>query len=84
MSARPSRLQKEIERGTPVTYNDYARWRGVVPGEPTAPATSPLIEWREQAQDIRLHGSKCRACGTVQRHFSCGRLPWRAFSERVR
>jgi 3-hydroxy-3-methylglutaryl CoA synthase/uncharacterized OB-fold protein len=64
--ARPSRLQKEIERGAPVTYNDYARWRGVVPGEPTAPASSPLIEWREQAQDIRLHGSKCRACGTVQ------------------
>jgi 3-hydroxy-3-methylglutaryl CoA synthase/uncharacterized OB-fold protein len=63
---RPSRLTREIERGAPVTYNDYARWRNVVPGEPTAPPSSPLIEWREQAQDIRLHGSRCKSCGTVQ------------------
>lgn len=52
-------------------YQKYAVWRGLIDVEP--PARRPPIEapsasslWRERDKNIRLHGVKCKQCGTPQ------------------
>ncbi len=50
-------------------YKDYLAWRGILPAEPrketVAFLSAPAI-WRERDANLRLHGVKCKACGTVQ------------------
>jgi len=52
-------------------YKRYLSWRGLVEmvtGRRRPPASSPSVTclWRETAQNIRLHGVKCKNCGMVQ------------------
>ena len=52
-------------------YQHYLRWRGLLDVAPAArrpplPTPSAAAIYREQAQNLRLHGVKCRNCGTVQ------------------
>ncbi|MBI2908400.1 MAG: OB-fold domain-containing protein [Chloroflexi bacterium] len=52
-------------------YSAYAINRGIVAVEPAArrPDTaipSASANWREQGQNIRYHGARCKSCGTVQ------------------
>lgn len=60
---------RTIARGRPLdSYVRYLSFRGILetlPGEPfrTLPSTSST--WRDQASILRLHGSRCRHCGTT-------------------
>lgn len=52
-------------------YKTYLRWRELVEmttGRRRPPTHTPSASaiWREREQNIRLHGVKCRQCGTVQ------------------
>jgi len=52
-------------------YKAYLRWRELVEmttgrRRPPTPTPSASAIWRERRQIIRLHGVKCRQCGTVQ------------------
>jgi hydroxymethylglutaryl-CoA synthase len=50
-------------------YRQYLIWRGILPIEPrketVAFISAPAI-WRERDANLRLHGVKCQACGTIQ------------------
>ena len=55
----------------PKDYVSYLRWRGILDlpvrgrGRPAlVPSASAL--WREEEKNLRLHGVKCKQCGTVQ------------------
>jgi uncharacterized OB-fold protein len=50
-------------------YMRYLRWRGLLPMEPgvkTVEFYSAVAAWRERDQNLRLEGTKCKVCGTVQ------------------
>ena len=50
-------------------YMRYLRWRGLLPMEPgvkTVEFYSAVAAWRERDQNLRLQGTRCQACGTVQ------------------
>ncbi len=51
-------------------YNDYMRWRELVPLESARrPKKEPIkisAIWRERKQLLRLYGIKCKKCGTIQ------------------
>jgi len=50
-------------------YMRYLRWRELLPTEPgvkTVEFYSAVAAWRERDKNLRLEGSKCKVCGTVQ------------------
>jgi len=50
-------------------YKQYLIWRGILPIEPrkeTVAFISAPALWRERDANLRLHGVKCKACGTIQ------------------
>lgn len=51
-------------------YNDYLRWRELVPQEaarrPDKQHIRPAANWRERKQLLGLWGVRCRRCGTPQ------------------
>ncbi len=52
------------------SYERFVAYRGVVETNPEPPLrveawSGSSIAWRDRAQTIRLHGSKCNRCGTV-------------------
>ncbi len=52
------------------SYERFAAYRGVVTTNPEPPLrveawAGSTVAWRERAQTIQLHGSKCNKCGTV-------------------
>ena len=50
-------------------YKQYLIWREVLPIEPrkeTVAFISAPALWRERDANLRLHGVKCKACGTIQ------------------
>jgi hydroxymethylglutaryl-CoA synthase len=50
-------------------YRQYLIWRGLLPIEPrkeTVAFISAPALFRERDANLRLHGVKCKACGTVQ------------------
>ncbi len=58
-------------RKTLSDYKAYLRWRGLIDmvtgrRRPPTPVPSASSIWRERDQIIRLYGSRCRQCGTVQ------------------
>jgi len=60
--------------GSKMVLTDYIRylnWRGLVEmvtgrRRPPTPSPSATCLWRETAENLRLHGVKCKACGMVQ------------------
>ena len=50
-------------------YLQYLRWRRIVPIDtipgPLGAFSAPVV-WQERDQNIRLHGMKCKVCGTIQ------------------
>lgn len=50
-------------------YLQYLRWRRIVPFEkiagPWGSYSAPVV-WQERDQNLRLHGMKCKVCGTIQ------------------
>ena len=53
-------------------YEQYLRWRELVPIQPAARPPieermpSPSAQWREVARELRLTGTRCLHCGTPQ------------------
>ena len=70
-SRRGMKKHLETKRMIP-DYKTYWLWRGLLnPGlEPYIThhfdQVAPTILWRDRNQILRLHGVKCKACGTVQ------------------
>jgi len=48
------------------SYGTYARFRNLLEQEPFSPFSSEILLWPEQDQYLKLYGSKCRRCSTVQ------------------
>jgi hydroxymethylglutaryl-CoA synthase len=48
------------------SYEKYLKFRRVVDVDETGEAINNVLEFKELKQDIRLYGSRCEACGTVQ------------------
>jgi len=64
---RPHPLADRLARALSVpSYGRFLRARGFVPAETAGEPVTSIIEWKELAQDVRLHGSRCEACGLVQ------------------
>ncbi len=52
----------------PLCYTRYLSYRGLLepqPGEPFRLFPAATTSWRERNWAIRMHGSKCKNCGTV-------------------
>jgi 3-hydroxy-3-methylglutaryl CoA synthase len=66
-SARPRPVAERLAHPIMLpSYERYLRARGVLPAEPMGEAVTPIMEWKELKQDVRLYGSRCEACGLVQ------------------
>jgi 3-hydroxy-3-methylglutaryl CoA synthase/uncharacterized OB-fold protein len=66
-AARPRPLADRLARGLPVpSYAAFLRMRGVLPYEIAGETVTPMVEWKELRQDLRLYGSRCEECGLVQ------------------
>src|SRR3989442_6906187 len=64
---RPRPLADRLARALSVpSYGRFLKARGLVPAETAGEPVTSIIEWKELAQDVRLHGSRCEACGLVQ------------------
>ncbi|HXQ24540.1 MAG TPA: OB-fold domain-containing protein [Candidatus Acidoferrales bacterium] len=48
------------------SYEKYLKFRRVIDLEEPGEAINNVLEFKELKQDIRLYGSGCEACGTVQ------------------
>lgn len=48
------------------SYEKYLKFRRVIDLEEPGEAINNVLEFKELKQDIRLYGSRCEACGTVQ------------------
>ena len=64
-------FKKHVEsKGMVRSYNDYLRWREIVPLDqarrPERGHISVAANWRERYIDLGLWGIKCRKCGTPQ------------------
>lgn len=66
-------VRRHIESRRPLkNYEQYLRWRELVPIQPAARPPveermpSPSAQWREVAQEMRLTGTRCLHCGTPQ------------------
>lgn len=62
-------VARSLKRTRPLmSYSRYLSFRGLLetlPGEPFRTFPSMSVYWREQNSLLRLHGSKCRQCGTT-------------------
>lgn len=57
----------QLARGRPLRhYGKYLQFRRLVATEVVRAFTGLPVLAREEAQDLRLHGQRCRACGAVQ------------------
>ena len=66
-AGRPAPLGDRLARGLPLpSYERYLRARGVLPVAAAGEAFNTYFEWKELKQDVRLYGSRCEECGTVQ------------------
>jgi hydroxymethylglutaryl-CoA synthase len=65
---RPARsLQDWIKAREPLpSYEKYLKYRRVFAVDEPGEAINNVLEYKELKQDIRLYGSHCAACGTVQ------------------
>ena len=66
-SARPQPIAERLARGIPLaSYEKYLKARNVIPVDYQGEPFPTYLEWKELRQDVRLYGSRCRACGLVQ------------------
>lgn len=60
---------KTVGFGRPLdSYSRYLSFRGILetlPGEPFRTLPSTSATWRDRTSILRLHGSRCRHCGTT-------------------
>lgn len=47
-------------------YGSYASFRNLAGREEPSTRSSPVTYWRDAPMELRLHGARCQACGTVQ------------------
>ena len=65
--ARPQPIAERLARGMPLaSYEKYLKARNVIPVDYQGEPFPTYLEWKELRQDVRLYGSRCRACGLVQ------------------
>ncbi|MBX6378133.1 MAG: OB-fold domain-containing protein, partial [Clostridia bacterium] len=68
-------LSRELARGRILGhYGRYLRFRDLVAQEELRPYASLMLEWREQAANLRLHAPRCNRCAAVQ--FPPRRVCW--------
>jgi len=48
------------------SYEKYLKYRRIVDVDEPGEAINNVLEFKELKQDVRLYGSRCEACGTVQ------------------
>ncbi|GIW45730.1 MAG: ACP synthase [Candidatus Binatia bacterium] len=48
------------------SYQKYLKYRGILRQEESGETITNVLEAKELEQNIRLHGCRCRVCGTVQ------------------
>ena len=67
-SRRPiSRVRDWVDSGVPLaSYEKYLKYRRVIESDEPGEAINNVLEFKELKQDVRLYGSRCRDCGTVQ------------------
>ncbi len=66
-SGRGMSLKRHLDGGTRLpSYEKYLKYRRIVPTEETGEAINNVLEYKELKQDVRLYGSRCGSCGTVQ------------------
>lgn len=65
---RPERrVEAWVRARTSLTsYAKYLKYRNVLPREDLGETITNILEFKELKQDVRLYGSRCRACGTIQ------------------
>ncbi len=65
---RPTRrVQDWVNARLPLrSYAKYLKYHRVLPREESGEAITNILEFKELKQDVRLYGSRCTACGTVQ------------------
>jgi hydroxymethylglutaryl-CoA synthase len=49
-----------------LSYEKYLKFRRVFDADEPGEAITNVLEFKELKQDLRLYGSRCQACGTVQ------------------
>jgi uncharacterized OB-fold protein len=64
--ARASWAQSVASRLPLSSYEKYLKFRRVVDVDEPGEAINNVLEFKELKQDVRLYGSRCTACGTVQ------------------
>ena len=73
-------IEKQLERATPVpSYGKYLQFRDIVPSEKVDPWTSPVVLWREEAENFRRIAKKCNQCGAIQ--YPPRRICWKCKSK---
>ena len=53
-------------KATLPSYERYLKYRRLVEVEEVTDVVTNVLEFKELKQDVRLYGSRCRECGTVQ------------------
>jgi len=48
------------------SYEKYLKYRRLIEVEEVTDVVTNVLEFKELKQDVRLYGSRCAACGTVQ------------------
>lgn len=63
----PRAWHRQLASRLPIpSYERYLKFRRVLDPGDGGEAISNVLEFAELAQNVRLHGSRCGACGTVQ------------------
>jgi hydroxymethylglutaryl-CoA synthase len=64
---RPRSVAQWLENRLPLqSYEKYLKFRRVIDLDEPGEAINNVLEHKELKQDVRLYGSRCDACGTVQ------------------
>lgn len=60
-------LARHLDAGVALpSYEKYLRYRRILPTEELGEQITNVLERKELRQDVRLYGSRCESCGTVQ------------------
>ena len=60
-------LARWLAAKTPLaSYDKYLKFRRLIEVEEVTDVVTNVLEYKELKQDVRLYGSRCRACGQVQ------------------